>query len=125
VTLCAVLFLCWQDSGETPVGAWRGESKCMVRPSGCNDEDSLYRVSAVKEATDRVRLSANKIVNGKEVNMGDGECSYDAHTRAMDCPLPNGNSIHLEWKGNALDGQMTLKDGTPWRRISLHRVGSS
>src|SRR5215468_4491210 len=59
----------------SPVGIWRGESKCVVKPSACRDEDSVYRISAVAQAETRVTLSANKIVDGQEVNMGTSECS--------------------------------------------------
>src|ERR1700716_2423407 len=31
-----------------PVGVWRGTSLCRVRPSPCNDEVSVYRITRVK-----------------------------------------------------------------------------
>ena len=108
---------------ETPVGTWRGESKCLVRPSGCNDEDSLYRFSASGNAPDKLRLSGNKIVSGREVNMGDMDCRYNAKGQKIDCPLRNGASMHFELSGNTINGTMTLGDGTAWRKISLHKVG--
>ena len=106
----------------SPAGAWRGESKCLVRPSGCNDEDSLYRITATGNSNDRAILSANKIVSGREVNMGESECRYDGKARTLDCPLPNGNSMHFELNGDALEGKFTLANGTLWRKISLRRV---
>jgi hypothetical protein len=104
------------------VGTWRGESKCLVRPSACNDENAVYRISAKGQLHDRVTVAAGKIVDGKEIMFGSSDCSYDARTNFLECPLPNGNSIHLEVNGDALDGKMTLHDGTLWRKISLHRA---
>ena len=110
-----------KPAGQTLFGAWRGESKCLVRPSACNDEDSLYRFSAGGSPA-RVRLSANKIVGGKEINMGNSECRYEAASHGIDCPLPNGNSIHFDVGGTVILGKMTMRDGTLWRRINLHKI---
>ncbi len=107
-----------------PVGAWHGASTCLVKPSACHDEEALYRFSASDGARDRVVCSANKIVDGKDVNMGSSECAYDAKSRSLACPLPSGDSVHLEIHRNAMEGGMTLRDGTPWRRIELHLVES-
>ena len=107
-------------SPESVLGTWRGESKCLVKPSGCNDEDSVYRVTAGSSAG-KVRLAANRIVNGKEVNMGDSECNYAATTTSIDCPLPNGSALHLRAKGPVIDGTMTLGDGTLWRKLTLRK----
>jgi hypothetical protein len=107
-------------SDKGPVGIWRGDSRCVVRPSACNDETALYRI--VANAPDRVMVSAGKIVNGQEVSMGSSECSYIVQTHLIDCSLPNGNSLHLEVKGDTIEGTYTLRDGTLWRNISLHRA---
>lgn len=111
-----------RQSADSPVGTWRGESTCVVKPSACHDEDSVYRISETAQSPNKLTLSGNKIVDGKEINMGSGECAYDAKAGTIDCPLPNGNSIHLEVKGKSMQGTMTLKDGTLWRKISLHKV---
>ena len=107
-------------STASPLGTWKGESTCLVRPSGCNDEESVYRFSKAPQEN-QVTLSANKIVNGKEINMGAGPCEYNAAKSAIDCPLPNGSTIHFDLAGNAMQGTMKLKDGTLWRKIQLQR----
>ena len=107
-------------SDKGPVGIWRGESRCVVRPSACNDETALYRIAA--NARDRVMVSAGKIVDRREVSMGSSECSYIVKTHLIDCSLPNGNSLHLEVKGDTIEGTYILRDGTLWRNISLHRA---
>jgi hypothetical protein len=109
-----------KQAGAGPVGTWRGQSKCIVKPSACHDEDAVYRISAA-QSPDRVQVSANKVVDGKEVNMGSSDCAYDAHSGSIDCPLPAGTAVHLEFNGSAMEGRMTLKDGTLWRKISLRR----
>jgi hypothetical protein len=39
----------------------------------------------------------------------------------LNCPLPNGNTVRFELKGDTLNGTMTLADGTAWRKITLRR----
>jgi len=107
-------------SDKGPVGIWRGESRCVVKPSACNDETALYRIAA--KAADRVVVSAGKLVNGREASMGSSECSYLVKTHLIDCSLPNGSSVHLEVKGDTIEGTYTLRDGSLWRKISLHRA---
>ena len=106
-------------SDKGPVGIWRGESRCVVKPSACNDENALYRIAA--NARDRVTVSADKIVNGQKVRMGSSECSYTVNTHVIDCSLPNGSSVHLEVTGDTIEGTYILRDGKLWRNISLHR----
>ena len=105
----------------SPVGAWRGSSHCLVKASPCHDEENVYHFSATKQS-DHLQLRANKIVDGKEVNMGDVECRYDAGKRSVDCAMPHNNALHLEITGDALDGSMNLADGTRYREIHLRRV---
>ncbi len=102
-------------------GTWRGTSKCVVRPSSCNDEDSVYRIAAVPKASDRFTVSANKIVDGREVEIGITECAIVRSDRALRCALPNGASVQFTVTGDAIDGRFHLADGTLWRRISLTR----
>ena len=110
-------------STTRPVGTWKGESTCLVRPSGCNDEDSVYRFSKALQEN-QVTLSANRIVNGKEINMGTGLCEYGAAKSVVDCPLPNGSTIHFDVAGDTMQGTMKLKDGKPWRKMRLKRTSS-
>jgi hypothetical protein len=53
--------------------------------------------------------------------MFDGACTSTVCSRAFDTTLPNANSIHLEAHRAVIEGTMTLRDGTPWRKISLHK----
>jgi hypothetical protein len=53
---------------QEPIGTWRGTSTCLVRPSPCNDEHIVYRITRVG-APDSVSIDARKIVNGREEEM--------------------------------------------------------
>jgi hypothetical protein len=110
------------QSDSSPIGTWRGDSTCVVRPSACNDEDSKYRFVLEEGTPDRVRLAAAKIVNKREVLMGTSDCRYDSQKHALDCPLPNETAMHFDVNGSTMKGTMKLRDGTLWRKIALHRI---
>jgi hypothetical protein len=117
----AYILLAVAASADGPAGTWRGQSTCLVKPSSCRDEDSVYRVAPVARSTTRFSLEANRIQDGREVNMGTSECSYASAARVLNCPLPNGSTVRFDLKGDALTGTMTLADGTVWRKIALRR----
>ena len=123
--LLLLLAVCFEPissaSSSQPFGVWRGQSVCVIKPSACHDEDSVYHISPDPRSDERVILSGNKIVNGNEVNMGTGYCTWHRNANTLDCPLPAGNALHLEVKGHSITGKMTLQDGTLWRTISLKR----
>ena len=50
-----------QPSTTTLVGTWHGTSKCLVRPSACNDEVVVYRIAPTK-AADTLTVDGRKIV---------------------------------------------------------------
>ncbi len=106
---------------NSPAGDWRGESLCLVKPSACHDEDSLYHFTRIADKPGRFSLQADKIVDGKPVTMGTVECDYDVARRALECNM--GNAIlKFDVRGNLMRGTMTLPNGTLWRKISLKRV---
>src|SRR5215470_17921580 len=72
----------------SPVGDWRGESICLVHPSACADEDSLYHVTAIPGKPGQFSMQADKIVDGKPQNMGNADCTYDPKQRILTCTLP-------------------------------------
>src|ERR1044071_5052558 len=85
------------------LGAWRGPSHCLVKSSPCHDEENVYHFSSADEA-DHLRVTGNKIVDGKEVGMGgDLDCRYDARKSAIDCPMPRGGTLHLDVNGDAME----------------------
>lgn len=105
-----------------PTGTWRGASTCLVRPSACRNEDAVYRIGPASQRTDSLRLSAGKVVDGQEEVMGVSDCGWDGARGTIECVLPNGSSVRLQLRGDTVEGTMTVRDGTAWRRITLHRV---
>lgn len=98
-------------------GDWRGDSICIVRPSACVDEKTLYHVKKLDQPN-HYSMQADKIVNGERVNMGTSDCVFAPEKRMLTCELPTG-VIHLALRGTRLEGTMNLADGTLWRNISL------
>src|SRR5437764_9480197 len=72
-----------------PVGIWRGTSVCQVRPSPCNDEVVVYRITRAK-ASDSISVDARKIVNGHEEEMGILTCRLAALGASFTCAMPTG-----------------------------------
>jgi len=109
------------NSDEALVGDWRGQSSCVVKPSGCQEEDSLYHLSRLASKPGWFSLKADKIVEGKPVTMGVSECSFDRAKHSLQCHLPAG-TFQFEVHGNLMQGTMKLSDGTQWRNLSLKKV---
>lgn len=113
------------DSHESLLaGDWRGDSICLVRPSACHDEDSLYHFTKVPGKPGVYSLQADKIVDGKPETMGTMDCNYDAKAQALDCAIPDRAVLRFTWEGKEMRGTMTLTDKSLWRKIALKKVGS-
>ena len=108
-----------QTAGDPLVGDWRGDSICVVRPSGCVDEEALYHVKKLGQPN-HYSMQADKIVNGDPINMGSTDCVFAPEKKMLTCELPKG-AIHLALRSTHLDGSMNLADGTLWRNISLSK----
>src|ERR1041385_1944450 len=78
-----------QSKPTGPVGTWRGTSTCLVRPSSCNDETVVYRITPMK-AADSVAIDGWKIVGGDEQEMGTFTCRFDAASNRLVCVIPQG-----------------------------------
>ena len=100
------------------VGDWSGTSLCQVRPSPCNDEQVVFRLSHPQN--NRIYLQADKIVDGKSVTMGAGDWSYDSASQALTWEIPRGT-----WKlvvaGDEMNGTLVTRDNVLFRKIHLHR----
>jgi len=106
-------------AASNPVGVWRGTSLCRVRPSPCNDEIVVYRITRVK-ASDSLSLDARKIVNGQEEEMGVLGCRSRASGAQVTCTMPNG-VWRFTIRGDSLVGELRLPDNTKYRDISTAR----
>jgi hypothetical protein len=106
-------------AGDALVGNWRGNSNCLVRPSACVDEKSLYHIKKLDQPN-HYSVQGDKIVGGRPVDMGTVDCVFSSEKQALTCELPKG-AIHLELHGAHLEGTMNLADGTLWRKINLEK----
>lgn len=107
---------------DSPLGDWRGMSVCQVKPSGCQDEDSLYHFKKLASKPGAFELQADKIVDGKPVTMGTGPCEYDA-SGSLVCTIPGSPAtLAFEVRGDDMQGTMKMADGTVWRKLTLKKV---
>ena len=102
-----------------PLGVWRGTSTCLVRPSPCNDEIAVYRITRAN-AGDGLSIDARKIVKGKEEEMGVLDCSFAAPAAQLTCKMHNG-VWHFTIRGDSLVGELRLPDNTKYREVHTSR----
>jgi hypothetical protein len=102
-----------------PVGVWRGTSLCQVRPSSCNDEIVVYRISRVT-TSDSLAMDARKIVNAREEQMGVLACRLAPTGTSFTCTLPNG-VWRFTIRRDSLVGELRLRDSTKFRDVRAVR----
>ena len=108
-----------QHTPTTPVGTWRGASVCLVRPSACNDETVVYRITP-RKAADSVALDARKIVRGEEQEMGVLGCHLVPSSGELTCPIPRG-VWRFTVRNDSLTGELRLLDNTRFREVRTIR----
>ena len=101
-------------------GTWAGESICQVKNSACKDEIVTYHITG-KNNPALFRINADKIVNGKAVEMGELEFRYEKSNHTLICESANG-FWKLTVSGRKIEGTLTLPDKTVYRRISLKKM---
>jgi hypothetical protein len=106
-------------AASTAVGVWRGTSVCLVRPSPCNNESVVYRITRVN-ASDSLSVDARKIVNGQEEEMGVLGCRLAAPGAQLTCTMPNG-VWRFTIRADSLVGDLRLPDNTKYRDVRLAR----
>ena len=102
------------------VGTWRGTSTCLVRPSACNDEIVVYRITPTK-SPDSVTLDAFKIVGGEEQDMGVLGCRLTPQSGQITCTIPRG-VWHFAARNDSLTGELRLPDNTKFRDVRATRA---
>ena len=107
-------------TSTTPVGTWRGTSVCLVRPSACNDEMVVYRITPMK-AADSLAVDARKIVRGREQDMGVLGCHLIAQSGQLTCTIPQG-VWHFRVSNDSLTGELRLPDSTRFREVRTIRA---
>ena len=104
----------------TPVGTWRGTSVCLVRPSSCNDEIVVYRITPLK-AADSLSVDARKIVRGEEEEMGVLGCRLVRSNGQLTCTIPQG-VWRFNVRNDSLTGELRLPDNTRFREVRTMRT---
>ncbi|HUQ18222.1 MAG TPA: hypothetical protein VM099_01305 [Gemmatimonadaceae bacterium] len=107
-------------TAATPIGTWRGTSTCLVRPSPCNDEIVIYRITPMK-AADSAAMDARKIVRGEEQEMGVLDCQLLRQSGQLTCKLPRG-TWQFRAYADSLTGELLLPDNTRFREVRAIRV---
>src|ERR1051326_3593830 len=91
-------------------GDWTGESICVGEVGACHDEQVVYHVSADATDATRVKIGADKIVDGKPDFMGDILLKYDAAKNTLIGYLesPRGRGVwEFTVKGNMMWGTLS------------------
>jgi hypothetical protein len=129
-TLIAWLAMGWMLSvlQASPVddsavlGAWEGESKCMVPSSPCHDENVIYKV-AREGKPGSLKVDAYKVVNGEQDFMGTLPCTYTAAKKNLSCHFRETDDWEFSVSGDAMDGTLVVgKERTLFRKVSLKRA---
>jgi hypothetical protein len=128
VLLCAIsLFVAAntataQKTNAIVLGKWKGESLCTVKPSACHDETVVYEITAPGGPKDHLVWKADKIVDGKQVNMGSLDCKYAYESHTITCDMPGRGVWSLTVDGDVMTGTLKLSDGTVFRKVSAKRA---
>lgn len=128
VLLCAISLLVAantataQKTNAIVLGKWKGESLCMVKPSACHDETVVYEITAPTGSKDHLVWKADKIVDGKQVNMGSLDCKYAHESHTITCDMPGRGVWSLTVDGDVMTGTLKLSDGTVFRKVSAKRA---
>jgi hypothetical protein len=93
------------------VGDWTGESICVGEAGACKDEQVVYHISVDPADATKVKIGADKIVNGKPDFMGDILLKYDARNNTL-----TGNLEGPRYRGV---WEFTIKGNMMWGTLSL------
>ena len=112
------------DPRTALVGTWDGESICTpVRPA-CRDEHAVYHIT-IPAKRGVIDMLMNKVVGGKEVEMGTNEYVVNSDATSLTCDF-TFNGIHGRWSftrtGTTMRGTLTnVPDGAVIRNIRLKK----
>jgi hypothetical protein len=110
------------DDGSRLFGDWKGESIVVAKSSVAKDEVVVWHISKAKEPG-KVRVTADKIVNGQSITMGTSDWVYDKTKKTIAWKNKVG-VWKLSVEGNTMKGTLTLTDRTVFRQVSLQRSDS-
>ena len=100
------------NTDSSLIGVWKGTSICQVKNSPCHDEIVVYYISKAA-GSDSFHISANKIVNGAEEEMGILPFTFNKKTNQLI------STAHGLWTFTLTAGKL---DGTLLVRNELYRI---
>ena len=107
-------------AATSALGVWRGTSLCLVRPSPCNDESVVYRITRLR-SSDTLSIDASKMVNGQEEEMAVLTCRPGPTSAQLTCTMRNG-VWHFILRGDSLVGELRLPDNRKYRDVRTARA---
>jgi hypothetical protein len=111
-------------------GDWSGQSICGGGNPSCHDEYVVYHISVDALDATKVKIAADKIVDGKLEWMGDIWLKYDMAKQMLSGDLPNSR-YKAVWefavKGDIIEGTLTIfnPEKTVGRRIRVQKNGTA
>lgn len=110
-------------------GDWTGESICLGNNPSCHDEKVVYHISVDPSDSTKVKIAADKIVDGKPDPMGVIDLKYDSSKQTLTGELQNSRSRGV-WeftvKGNIIEGGLyILPDRATGRKIRVQKNESN
>ena len=105
------------------IGTWKGTSICQVKSSPCHDEIAVYHITKA-EKPNTYRIVANKVVDGKEEDMGVLNYNFNATTKTLKCIDEDRSAIwtfHVD--GSKMDGTLVYENRV-YRIIKLSKAGN-
>src|SRR5437588_1637960 len=106
-------------------GNWTGESICVGNNRSCHDEKVVYHISVDPADSTKVKIAADKIVDGKPEPMGVIDLKYDPGKQSLTGETQTAR-YRLWWeiviKGNVMECMLSvLPDKTIARRIKVQK----
>ena len=109
-------------------GTFRGTSICIQRHTACNDEHVVYYIARIGPDSAGVtpfRVTANKIINGIEEDMGVvSPCRFTHKTSSLYCPMPP-TVRPGDWRfiltNDRIDGGLWVPGGARLRNVHVVR----
>jgi hypothetical protein len=111
-------------TSDSLVGTWKGTSVCQVKNSPCHDEISVCHISQTKQK-DVYQFVMNKVVAGKEEDMGIINFTYNAADKTLTGHFRAADTWKFTVNGNTMDGTLVINDSTLYRIIHLEKQKSS
>jgi hypothetical protein len=120
LTTIALMLITFISTAQTLTGNWKGSSICQIKNSPCHDEKVIYHISK-KEGNNSYQIIANKIIEGKEIDMGTLFFSFDPEKQIL---YLDNDDQHVNWKFKVIGNQMhgtLISNGKLFRIIDLKR----